>query len=102
MLQIKFEINFLKTFLCSKKKFKVPKKSKNTFLHYIYFLRLCDMYTCIVQWDERQRASGHLKIKFVKIVRSQKKVFYWDIVFENRMFTLYTIAIALCSSLLVA
>jgi hypothetical protein len=28
-----FEIIFLKTFLCSKKKFKVSKKTKNIFLH---------------------------------------------------------------------
>jgi hypothetical protein len=40
-------------------------------------------------WDDSQRASGHFKIKFFKIVRSQKKFFYWDIAFEIRMFTLY-------------
>jgi hypothetical protein len=45
-------------------------------------------------WDDSQRASGHFKIKFFKIVRSQKKIFYWDIAFEIRMFTLYIEAIS--------
>jgi hypothetical protein len=58
-----FEINFLKTFLCSKKNLKVPKKNN---LHYISFVRLSIRYTCTFWWNDGQRASGHLKLNFSK------------------------------------
>jgi hypothetical protein len=83
-----FEINFLKTFLCSKKIFKVQKKSKKKITLKKNF-RVSDRYTCTFLWDDSQRASGHFKINFFKIVSSQKKFFYWDVAFEIRMFTLY-------------
>jgi hypothetical protein len=66
----------------------VPKKLQKNFFTFIFFLRLCDRYTCKFWWDDRQRASGYLKKKS-KIVRSQKNYFYWDISLEIRMFTLY-------------
>jgi hypothetical protein len=41
-----FEIIFLKTFLCSKIKFKVPKKSQKNFFTLNFFIKLCVRYTC--------------------------------------------------------
>jgi hypothetical protein len=63
-----FEIKILKTFLCSKKKFKVPKKSKKTKFTLKKILRLSKRYTGTFWWDDSQRACGHFKIKFLKIV----------------------------------
>jgi hypothetical protein len=44
-------------------------------IHLKNFLSLCDRYTCKFQWDDRYRASGYCEITFLKIVRSQKKLY---------------------------
>jgi hypothetical protein len=69
-----FEINFLKTFLCSKTKSKCPKNPKKTFLHFFFSSCVIGTPVNVSEMTVRRRAVI-LKLNFSKSYDHKKSFF---------------------------
>jgi hypothetical protein len=86
-----FEIFFLKAFLCCKQNFKVPKESKKK-IYIIFFFSGGCVIGKSVYFGGKTGMQAEGERSFLKNLQNRaitKKVFYWDIALEIRMFNIH-------------